>query len=169
MRNGLSLLIALSVSLGCAPAAPNASPGAAVAGGSLPSTPLAKLDGGDTPLSAYLGGRAAVVTFWATWCDACRGELGALNRLDAETRNLPNALVLGVAVGESRETVAAFVERNRLTYAQLVDPDFAFVDALGERRVPATLVVDRNGRIVFRGGALAPPALAAFRTALGSQ
>ena len=40
-------------------------------------------------------------------------------------------------------------------------------DALGQRRVPATLVVDRSGRVVYRGEALDEGSLAAFRKALG--
>jgi hypothetical protein len=46
-----------------------------------------------------------------------------------------------------------------------VDPNFALADALGERRVPATLVVDRSGHIVYRGGALDGAGLAALRRA----
>jgi len=58
------------------------------------------------------------------------------------------------------------VQRQRLPYAQLVDERFRFADALGQERVPATLVIDRTGRIVFSGGALDDSALAALRAAL---
>jgi hypothetical protein len=73
-----------------------------------------------------------------------------------------------VAVGEARETVAAFARSRGLGYARWVDQDFHFADALGERRIPATLVVDRAGRIVYRGGSLDAPAIAAFRRALAA-
>jgi hypothetical protein len=51
-------------------------------------------------------------------------------------------------------------------YLQLVDEDVLLADALGQRSVPATLVVDRSGRIVYRGDALSAEGLAAFRNAL---
>jgi hypothetical protein len=50
---------------------------------------------------------------------------------------------------------------------QLVDESFVFADALGgQRRLPATLVVDRRGRVIFRGDALDSKSLDAFRKAL---
>jgi cytochrome c biogenesis protein CcmG, thiol:disulfide interchange protein DsbE len=167
MRHGLPFLIALAVTLGggCIPSDPS---GGARAEAPLPSTPVVTLDGTATDLRAVLRGRVAVVSFWATWCDACVGEIDALKRLQAQAAARRDAVVVGVAVGETRETVAAFARERGLPYAQLVDTDFRLADALGESRVPATLVVDRRGRIVFRGGALDPAGLAAFRSALGT-
>lgn len=123
------------------------------------------LDQRTTDLAAAVHGRPALVSLWATWCEACTTELDALNRLDARAKER-GALVVGVAIGEPRERVAEFVATRGLNYAQLVDEDFHFADALGERRVPTTLVVDRAGRVVYVGGALDEGALAAFRAAL---
>jgi peroxiredoxin len=167
VRHGLPLLITVAVTLagGCVSSDPS---GAARAAAPLPSTPVVTLDGTATDLRTVLRGRVAIVSFWATWCDACVGEIDALKRLEAQAGARGDAVVVGVAVGEARETVAAFARERGLPYAQLVDTDFRLADALGEQRVPATLVVDRDGRIVFRGGALDPAGLAAFRSALGN-
>jgi peroxiredoxin len=116
-------------------------------------------------LLSALGGRAALISLWATWCDSCVAEVDALGRLDAQTRTRDDAVVLAVAVGEALPTVAAFARARSVRYRVLVDPDFALADALGQRRIPATLVVDRSGRIVYRGGALDAEGLAAFRDA----
>jgi peroxiredoxin len=167
MRNGISLLIALAVSAaGCASgqAAVTAPVSAA-----LPGAHVVTLDGTVTDLAAATHGRAALINLWATWCDGCVAELDALKRLDAQTTGQEGAVVIGVAVGETRQTVAAFARDRRLAYTQLVDEDFALADALGERRVPATLVVDRTGRIVYRGGAMDEGSLAAFREAQGAR
>lgn len=153
--------------LGCASPAPPAA--VAKPAALLPATRIVTLEGTTTDLRSVLSGRVAVVSFWATWCDACVGEMDALGRLQAQARARGDAVVVGVAVGEAREKVAAFARKHALPYAQLVDEDFSLADALGEPRVPTTLVVDRNGRIVFRGGALDPAGLAAFRAALGAQ
>jgi peroxiredoxin len=120
-------------------------------------------------LTTFIHGRTAVVSFWATWCDTCAGEIEALQRLQALSTARSDALVVGVAVGEAPETVAAFARERGLRYAQLVDPDYQLADALGQRSVPATLVVDRAGRIVYRGGALDAAGLAAFRNALNAR
>jgi thiol-disulfide isomerase/thioredoxin len=164
MRHGLPLLIALAATpgQGCgSPARP-----AVQAATSLPITPLVTLDGTATDLRTVLRGRVAVVSFWATWCDACVSEIDALKRLEAQAGGRIDAVVVSVAVGERRETVAAFARRVGLPYAQLVDESFGLADALGQERVPATLVINRSGRIVFRGGALDRAGLAAFRSAL---
>jgi hypothetical protein len=63
--------------------------------------------------------------------------------------------------------VDAFVRRRGLRYTQVLDEDFRVADALGQRDVPATLVVDRGGTIVYRGDALDSASLMAFRRTLG--
>jgi peroxiredoxin len=159
----LSVLIAITVA-GCA-AREVVRPTVAA---SLPAVELVDLQGAPERLEGVLGGRVAVVSLWATWCEACAREFDALKRLAgrAEARG---ATVVAVAVGEKREHVAEFVKWRGLAYRQLVDEEFHFADALGARRVPATLVVDRDGRILYSGGALDEQALAALRSALDAH
>jgi thiol-disulfide isomerase/thioredoxin len=171
MGNRLSFLIVLTLDLvacasGGAPAsAPSSSTGASVEGPSpLPGVALVTLAGDPVAVAGVARGRVALVSLWATWCEACQKEMDALNRLDAKTGS--DAVVIGVAVGEKRELVAEFAHRRGLRYMQLVDPEFAFADALGQRRLPATLVVDRRGRIVFRGEDLDVASLEALRRAV---
>ncbi|HEX4338391.1 MAG TPA: TlpA disulfide reductase family protein [Polyangiaceae bacterium] len=129
----------------------------------LPTTRVQTLDGNTTDLAGVLHGRPALVNLWATWCDTCIQEAPALNRLEAEAKKGGDALVVGVAIGETPETVRGFTKTRPLEYTLLVDPDFRLADTLGERQVPATLVVDRAGHIVFRGKSLDADSLAAFR------
>jgi thiol-disulfide isomerase/thioredoxin len=135
----------------------------------IPGEPVVTLDGRATDLGHLVEGRVALVSFWATWCTACDRELDALNRLSDRTAARPDALVVGVAVGESTETVGAFVRRRGLRYTQVLDQDFRLADALGQRDVPATIVVDRAGRIVYRGEALDGASLAAFNETLAQH
>ncbi len=131
------------------------------AGRTLPSIELLTLEGSAVRLDAALSGRPAVVSLWATWCEACSSEFPALERL-SQRAQAKGGTVLAVAVGEPRQKVADFVRWRHLAYPQLVDEKFALADALGEKRVPTTLVVDRHGRVVFTGGALDAPAIAAL-------
>jgi len=130
----------------------------------VPGVTLTTLAGDRVEVARVAAGRVALVSLWATWCEACEREMDALNRLDAKSGS--SAVVIGVAVGEERAKVAAFAQRRGLRYVQLVDPDFAFADALGQRRIPATLVVDREGRIVYRGDALDAASLDALKRAV---
>lgn len=153
-RNALLALILL----GCGTAAvPPAKPT------TLPAASLQSLDRSPQDLATTLEGRPALLSLWATWCDACQKELGDLERLDAWSRE-HGGVVVGVAVGEPVAKVRAFAADHRLPYAILVDEDFHLADTLGEKRVPATLVVDRTGKIVHTGGALDAKSEAAFRS-----
>lgn len=162
MRHGLSVLVALLSGCGGTVVAPASQASAAP----IPATTVVALDGQPTDLGSVLQGRAALVTLWATWCDACVNEIDALNRLDAQARTRGDAIVVGVAVGETPGSVAAFKSRRTIEYAQFVDENFRLADTLGQRHVPTTLVVDRAGRIVYRGGALDGQGLEAFRRVL---
>jgi thiol-disulfide isomerase/thioredoxin len=148
------------VVVGCArtPAAAPTLPSA------LPGVTVLSLDRKAASLPELTRGRPALVAFWATWCTACAEELGELDRLQARLGG--DALVVGVAVGEPYEHVADFLRPRKLAYAQLVDEEFKLSEALGERRVPATIVVDRRGAVRYTGGALDAKALAALRSAI---
>jgi peroxiredoxin len=173
MGHRLPILIVLALSVGCGgPSVPLATapvpPASTASPVPVPAVALATLAGDHTELTRLAGGRVALVSLWATWCESCAKEMDALNRLDAKTAAGKDAVVIGVDVGEEPATVAEFARKRGLRYAQLVDEDFAFADALGQRRVPTTLVVDRQGRIVFRGDALDGRGLEALRAAIAA-
>jgi cytochrome c biogenesis protein CcmG/thiol:disulfide interchange protein DsbE len=153
------LLLAAVVVLGCA-----ARPPAPSAAERLPTIPVLSLDRRAASLAELTRGRPALVALWATWCISCARELAELDRLQGRVGG--DALVVGVAVGEPYQHVLDFLAPRRLAYAQLVDEDFKLSDALGTRRVPATLVVDRAGTVRYAGGSLDPAALAALRRAI---
>jgi cytochrome c biogenesis protein CcmG/thiol:disulfide interchange protein DsbE len=133
----------------------------------VPEIDLVTLDGAPERIARRLGGRVGVVSLWATWCEACVDELAALERLH-ERAEANRVEVVAVAVGERHEHVADWVTTRGLKIPQLVDEEFRFADALGQRRVPTTLVIDAAGRIRFAGGALDGLALAALRSVLAA-
>jgi peroxiredoxin len=135
--------------------------------GALPPIELRTLDGRPARVDEVTHGRPALVSLWATWCEACTRELDALRRLDEAARSA-GAAVIAIAVGEPHAQVASFVQHRGLSYAQLVDERFQLADALGQTRVPATLVLDRGGNVVYRGGAFDETALAALRAQLAT-
>ena len=45
----------------------------------VPSVRLSTLAGEHTELARLAGGRVALVSMWATWCESCAKEMDALN------------------------------------------------------------------------------------------
>jgi thiol-disulfide isomerase/thioredoxin len=176
MRRRVSLLIhlltcvALPLTLSCAAetrqgAAPRAPAGGDVAVAAS-AVALRGSDGRGATLSSVLGGRPALVSFWAPWCEPCVRELPVLEKL-SRTVAPCGAAVVGVAVGEKPDSIASYARTRALTYPQLTDEPFTLADALGQRRIPATVVFDRAGRVVFTGEAIDARATAALARAIG--
>ena len=112
-----------------------------------PALQLARLRGGTLDL-ADLRGRVVLVNFWATWCPPCVEEIPSLQRL--YRRLQPQGLeILAVDVGESVETMEAFLKDKPVGFPVLMDTDGAALRRWGVYAFPTTLVLDREHRIRY--------------------
>jgi thiol-disulfide isomerase/thioredoxin len=111
-----------------------------------PEVTLADLDGRAVRLGDLLG-RVVLVNLWASWCEPCREEMPALARLarDLGPRGLA---VVAVNHQESRERALAFVRETGLTLPVLLDPGGLVAARYRTVGLPATYVLDRQGRLV---------------------
>ncbi len=157
---GLSWIALCFFGGGCAGAPP---PRAAT----LPAVELMRADGQAQSVKAALGGSVAVIDLWATWCTACEQERPKLERLHAAYA-AQGLRVVGLDVGEAPGVVEAYLAENRSSYPIYLDPDFRMADALGEKRLPTLLIVDRDGHIVHRSGSLDVATLAAIKSLLNA-
>src|SRR5579872_2020259 len=161
-----SLLLAATLHGGCArPAPPTVNGAPPPAQATFRDVVVQDMNGQSTRFGDAVGHRPALISFWAPWCDPCVREQPALQRLATQAAAC-GAGVVGVAVGETRQTVAAFTRARALDFPQLTDPEFHLADALGQRRIPATLVLDANQAVVFTGESLDEGAVAALRSAI---
>jgi thiol-disulfide isomerase/thioredoxin len=163
MRARLPVLTAALAVVACA-GTPRGAPLGAGDGVGVARVSITRLDGGAAALGAVLGSKPALVSFWAPWCEPCVRELPQLERL-AHAAGPCGAAVLGIAVGERPESIGPFCRARHLTYPQYTDESFALADALGQRRIPAIVVFDRAGKIVFKGDTLDARATAALAAA----
>jgi thiol-disulfide isomerase/thioredoxin len=94
---------------------------------------------------ADAAGKVRVIDFWASWCDPCREQLPALDRLARE--HGPAGLeVYGVAFDEDRAMVEAFLAHTPVSFPVLWDRGGEQLSARFEiTRLPTTLLVDRAG------------------------
>jgi len=107
--------------------------------------------GGDRVSLASLRGRAVLLNLWATWCAPCLGEMPELSALHHQY--VDNGLVvvgMNVDSAARSDNVRAFVSERNIPFAVWLDPKMRTANALRVNGLPATFVLDRNGRIVMR-------------------
>ena len=114
-----------------------------------PRLPLAAsaLDGRKVDLRD-LEGRVVLVNFWATWCEPCREEMPAIEKLRARLEGRPFD-VLAVNYGESPDKVRDFLKRERVSLPVLLDRDKQAADAWNAKGLPMTFLVDAAGRVRY--------------------
>ena len=119
-----------------AKAAPNAQ---------APDFTLRQLNGPNLRLGEQRG-RVVMVNFWATWCGPCRVELPHLSRLHDKYRG-SGFVLLGVNIDEDPAVARALVGKMGLTFPVLLDPEKKVVGAYDLNAMPATVLIDRDGRV----------------------
>ncbi len=104
-------------------------------------------DKGETLDLSKWKGRVVLLNLWATWCAPCRKEMPDLSRLQTELGG-PDFEV--VALSLDRKGLAAsqaFLKETEVTnLAAYVEPDGKPLAALQALGLPATILIDRNGR-----------------------
>lgn len=100
-------------------------------------------------------GVPVLVEYWATWCGPCRQSIPHLNDLQARYRDR-GLVVLGVTK-EPRHTVTDFQKGVRMDYPVAIDTTGSLGRQLGVRGIPHAFLVNRMGRIVWRGHPLSLP------------
>lgn len=101
-----------------------------------------------------LEGTPVVVNVWASWCGPCRVEGPHLASLAREYEG--EVQFLGVDILDNREAARDFILEFDWPYPSVFDPRAAIRDDLGFVGQPVTLVVDRDGEVVFQwSGAVA--------------
>jgi peroxiredoxin len=110
---------------------------------------LRDLDGKTFHLSDHLGKDVVVMSFWATWCVPCIGEMPHLDRI-YKTHKDQGLVVLGISL-DGPETVAQVgptAHRLGVTYPILLDEETRVVQSYNPRReAPFTVIIDRAGTI----------------------
>ncbi|MBI4390767.1 MAG: TlpA family protein disulfide reductase [candidate division NC10 bacterium] len=95
-------------------------------------------------------GEVVLVNFWSTWCAPCRTEMPDLQAL-YETYRERGFTVLAVNLNlDGHEPVEAFVAELRLTFPILLNPRKDVGRAYRVFAIPASFLLDRQGRIAHR-------------------
>lgn len=117
-----------------------------------PVPPLRFTDGYGKPRAlADFRGRVILLNLWATWCPPCRKEMPALDRLQ-EKLGGPDFEVVALSIDRGGLfAVQSFFDEMDLRHLKLyVDASAEALVVLGVVGLPTTLLVDREGRELWR-------------------
>ncbi|HET6690474.1 MAG TPA: TlpA disulfide reductase family protein, partial [Miltoncostaeaceae bacterium] len=111
---------------------------------------LDRLDGGGPLALTSLRGRIVVLAAFASWCEPCADQAGAVRAVAARYAADREVAVVGVAVNDDRAEARRFLRDHRLTMTTLDDRQGELGATLDVVGLPETLVLDREGRIASR-------------------
>ena len=118
-------------------------------GATMPEYTAARLDGAPFDLTKERG-QVVLLNLWATWCAPCRLEMPDLQALH-DKYSARGFKVVGVSIDQGgAETVKPFIAEEKITYPIVVDPDEKMAAILNTSVLPVTLLLDRNGKILWK-------------------
>ena len=151
MNTILSALLAGVVALSAAPAPVHANhldPAKVIAVGKpLPDFVMRGVRGPAKKLSAYRG-KPLIINVWASWCAPCRAEMGSLDRLNKRFGKHFN--MVGISTDSQLERAEKFVDYAKTSFPHFIDTQYQLEEVLGADRIPLTLLVDAQGKVLAR-------------------
>ncbi|MGH8616867.1 MAG: TlpA family protein disulfide reductase [Burkholderiales bacterium] len=136
----------------------------------LPPLELKDTKGRAHRLADYRG-KVVLVNFWATWCEPCRAEMPSMQKLkDRMDKAGAPFVILAVNYSESSARVESFLQTMPLGFPVLLDAFSEVQRAWKPGILPASYLIDRDGRLRYRAvGEIdwaGDEAMAAIRTLL---
>ncbi len=118
-------------------------------GSRAPQFGAVSLATGDSVSLEDYRGKVVVLNIWATWCEPCRVEMPAIERLHNAFNADTNFRIVSVSIDEADpEVVREFQRAYGLTFEILQDRSRVIERIYQTTGVPETFVIDRDGRIV---------------------
>ncbi|GAA4335853.1 hypothetical protein GCM10023149_44130 [Mucilaginibacter gynuensis] len=96
-----------------------------------------------------LKGKVVFINFWATWCPPCLAEMPAINEMHTQLKADTNIVVLAVDTDSDLKKSAAFMAKHQYNLP-VYATESAIPQTMAGSSIPATVVINKKGQIVFR-------------------
>jgi thiol-disulfide isomerase/thioredoxin len=116
--------------------------------GMLRDATLHGLNGPDRNLSEFFG-RPLIINVWASWCGPCRAEMASLERL-AWLDESSDLTVIGISTDDYEDRAVDALTRSNATITHFIDSNLLMEKMLGASRLPLTVLVAADGRVLLR-------------------
>ena len=119
-------------------------------GGEAKDFTLLDMNGNKVRLSELADDKPLLLYFWASWCKPCRLITPRVSTLAEEYKD--RVTVIGINVGgvDSLKGVKKYSKRYKVNYPLLIDSDNETVEAYSIHAIPTVILLDKNGKILFR-------------------
>jgi thiol-disulfide isomerase/thioredoxin len=115
-------------------------------GGILRDAALQGLNGPSQNLGAFRG-RPLIINVWASWCGPCREEMASLERLAWRDPN-QYFVIIGISTDDFADQAKGLLKKTNATISQFIDTGLQVEKMLGASRLPLTVLVDADGRVL---------------------
>lgn len=126
----------------------------------VPSVNVKTLDGKTVNLKDYISksDKTIIIDFWATWCSPCKKELDTVADFYDDWKKNYNVELLAITIDNQRALpkVPGIVESKGWEYTIFAGNEEDMRNAFNFQTIPQTLVVDKNGNIVFEHNGYVP-------------
>lgn len=119
----------------------------------IPEVVLRSIDGNNVRTDTLNNnGKPFIIDFFATWCKPCNRELTAIADVYDEWQDETGVKVIAISIDQAQNInkVKPLVDNHGWPYEVLLDPNGEFKRALGVQMIPYTLIVDGEGKIIYK-------------------
>ena len=97
-------------------------------------------------------GKPLIIDFFATWCKPCNRELDAISEVYEEWQEETGVKIFFFFFDQAQNInkVKPLVSNHNWEYDVLLDPNSDFLRAVGGQMIPYTLIVDAQGKVVYK-------------------
>lgn len=107
-------------------------------------------DGKETALSDFIGkGDYVLIDMWASWCGPCQQEIPNIAQLHNKYKD-KGLSVIGIFVWDREENLQKTLEKENITWPQIIDTEAKACDLYGVDGIPHIILFAPDGTILYR-------------------
>lgn len=107
------------------------------------------IEGEEVNFKSFIGKGPLLVNFWALWCEPCKQEMKAFNKLVEKYQDKGITMIsINTDKVRSLAKVRSYIKTQGYTFPVLIDPDGSIAtEKFAMESLPYSLVITKNGTI----------------------